>query len=351
MARASDSSKNKPAAQAGTKQSASGKRRKPKSSTASTPDPVIELEDHPDTSITDGPDSEAGATPMADRYYELAETMNARGAIELAVPFYRQALALLLEERKQLRELLPEAQGPRSAVIPEAEVQGLLTEATALTGVDLEARIVELEEELTAESAQQVLVGLDELAAAQGDGTFPAAGHNLRGKALLLLGEATQALAEFGQAREAEPQSPLYAINLAAALLTQKRHTDALALLRPLYAKGLAALPEALQQPLLRNLATAARQAGHLLESLQVRRQWLTLDSRSVGLDRWLQWAGVGLQQELGDPARAEALALLQDLHRLHPGERQVMQALAGAWEAQGEYRQAALLYRDLLRL
>ena len=40
--------------------------------------------------------------PMADRYYELAESMNARGAIELAVPFYRQALAMVMQERDQL---------------------------------------------------------------------------------------------------------------------------------------------------------------------------------------------------------------------------------------------------------
>ena len=38
---------------------------------------------------------------MADRYYAIAETMNTRGAMELAVPFYRQAVALLLAERDE----------------------------------------------------------------------------------------------------------------------------------------------------------------------------------------------------------------------------------------------------------
>ena len=45
-----------------------------------------------------------------------------------------------------------------------------------------------------------------------------------------------------------------------------------------------------------------------------------------------------------------EGLALLQDLHRLKPEERSVKEALADALESEGEYRQAALLYRDLLR-
>ena len=61
-------------------------------------------------SVLELPKGDNASAPMADRYYELAENMNSRGAIELAVPFYRQALALLLEERKQLRQLVPEAQ-------------------------------------------------------------------------------------------------------------------------------------------------------------------------------------------------------------------------------------------------
>ena len=63
-----------------------------------------------------------------------------------------------------------------------------------------------------------------------------------------------------------------------------------------------------------------------------------------------MQWARVGLEQERGHPCRLEGLALLQDLHRLKPEERSVKEALADALESEGEYRQAALLYRDLLR-
>ena len=42
----------------------------------------------------------------ADRYYAIAEVMNQRGALELAVPFYRQAFALLVAERNVLKKML-----------------------------------------------------------------------------------------------------------------------------------------------------------------------------------------------------------------------------------------------------
>ena len=306
-------------------------------------------------SVSELPAADDSAVPLADRYYDLAETMNARGAIEMAVPFYRQALALLLEERKQLRQLLPEAEQTRSAQnaqIPEAELNGLLADDSSLRGsdLDLEARVDELAEELNVSSAQQVLAGVAELLSLNGSRELPASGHSLRGKAHLLLGEQEDAWRAFAAARAADPKSPQHALNLAASLLTQKKHQEALDLLRPLHQLGLAALPRELREPLLRNLATAEMQVGQSLAALQLRRQWLQLNPDAVTQKRWLQWARVGLEQERGHPCRLEGLALLQDLHRLKPEERSVKEALADALESEGEYRQAALLYRDLLR-
>ena len=54
---------------------------------------------------------------LADRYHDLAEAMNARGSMELAVPFYRQAVALFLpaitpvcgfpDSRRRIRRIAP----------------------------------------------------------------------------------------------------------------------------------------------------------------------------------------------------------------------------------------------------
>ncbi len=69
---------------------------------------------------------------MADRYYAIAETMNTRGAMELAVPFYRQAVALLLCERDTLRQQLPEGQSePANKALSIDELHGLLEAAQA----------------------------------------------------------------------------------------------------------------------------------------------------------------------------------------------------------------------------
>ena len=216
--------------------------------------------------------------------------------------------------------------------------------------LDLEARVDELAEELNVSSAQQVLAGVAELLSLNGSRELPASGHSLGGKAHLLLGEQEDAWRAFAAARAADPKSPQHALNLAASLLTQKKHQEALDLLGSLHQLGLAALPRELREPLLRNLATAEMQVGQSLAALQLRRQWLQLNPDAVTQKRWLQWARVGLEQERGHPCRLEGLALLQDLHRLKPEERSVKEALADALESEGEYRRAALLYRDLLR-
>ena len=134
--------------------------------------------------------------PMADRYYELAESMNARGAIELAVPFYRQALAMLMEERDQLRQLLPEQQQQQRLLDSrEEQIEGLITEAALLrvgSGSGLDERIAELAEELTPQSAQQVLAGLRELVPEPE--LLPARGRSLEGKALMLCGRVAEAI-------------------------------------------------------------------------------------------------------------------------------------------------------------
>ena len=179
---------------------------------------------------------------------------------------------------------------------------------------------------------------------------LPASGRSLEGKALLLLGRADPSLASFEAAWRLDADSPDHAINLAAAYLTKGRAREAAALLQPLHQRGLAVLETKQRSALLRNFATAASQLNQFHLALQLRSQWLQLDPLAVPLKRWLHWARLGFEKQLGKPCRLESLALLQDLHRLKPEERLVKEALAEALESEGDYRQAALLYRDLLR-
>ena len=299
---------------------------------------------------------------MADRYYAMAESMNTRGAMELAVPFYRQAVALLLAEREALQQRLGVAAAPAAAgALPLDELHGLLEAAEALGQgqpekrespelPDLNARIAELASELTAESALQVIAGLKALADSHGR-QLPVAGLALLGKAQMLLGQAADGLQSFEAALAQEPDQPDLQINTGAARLANGDVNGALSLLQLVWQQGLEALEPATQKALLRNLAAAEAKAGHVAAALQLRRRWLELDAEAVPLDRWLRWAQAGLSgTEKGAPARVAALELLQALQQLAPAERTVLQVLADALEDQGDYREASLLYRQLLR-
>ena len=307
---------------------------------------------------------------LADRYYAMAEEMNSRGAMELAVPFYRQALALLLAEREQLRAQLPEAPEPRPQALPLDQLHGLLEAAQSWdqqqpaagshstagraqppappNPAELEAALAELQDDLSAASAHQVLAALEVLEADHG--ALPADGHGLRGKALLLDGQAQQAVRSFAQACQADPGRVDLQINHGGALLAADQAAAAQQALRQVYQQHYQQLEGSTKTALLRNLATAEARCGELATALHLRRQWLALDPQAEATERWLQWAQQGLADGQGEAAGQAALQLLQGLHQCRPGERPVMQALADALEARGDYRQASLLYRDLLR-
>ena len=310
--------------------------------------------------------------PMADRYYEMAESMNQRGAMELAVPFYRQAVALLLAERESLQQQLQGgAVTPSLAGSTDLEaLHGLLEAADVLTekpreegvapvaastSVDtnqdhLEAQIAELSSELSAKTARQVMAGLKALAD-RTQGQLPASGLELLGKTQMLLGKHADALKSFEAALAKDGQSLDLQINVGAAKLTVGDVDGALKLLRGVWKAGMDQLEERTRSALFRNLSSAESKGGRPLVALQLRRQWLKQHPTAVPVKRALQWAQQGLQSSESDGAfRKESLLLLKQLRAELPNDKDVMQALADALEAAGEYREAALLYRELLK-
>ena len=309
---------------------------------------------------------------MADRYYAMAETMNSRGAMEMAVPFYRQAIALLLADRTSLREKLGgDSAQPVADELPMDELHGLIEAAEALgessfnsavtsmdvtakaatataTGAVIEDQIAELASELGKENAMQVIAGLKALA----DGVqLPASGLALLGKAQMLLGKTADGLKSFEAASTAAPGDRELQINIGAARLANGDDQGALVLLRGVWQQGIGGLQFSSQQALLRNLATAEAKAGSLEAALQLRLKWFNLRPDAVSLQRWLTWAQEGLDgTDKDSPERMAALALLKSLQQSLPQDRNLQQRLADALEDQGDYRDAALLYRQLLR-
>lgn len=323
------------------------------------------------TPVTSTPPAFAPDGDMADRYYAMAEAMNTRGAMEMAVPFYRQAITLLLAERASLQQKLGGASAQRlPEELPLDDLHGLLEAAESLgqtasavpapaatdvraqtpSPVSAEAQIAELAAELGKENALQVIAGLKAIAEGSG-GQLPAAGLALLGKAQMLLGHAADGLQSFEAAMAAAPGDPELQINAGAARLATGDGKGALALLRRVWQQGFESLEPSSQRALLRNLSAAEANAGYLTGALQLRLKWLAMDPKAVPIATWINWARQGLDdKDKSSPVRQAAIALLQGLQRAVPTDRTVLQSLADALEDQGDFREASLLYRQLLR-
>ena len=278
---------------------------------------------------------------LADRYFAMAEEMNSRGAMELAVPFYRQALTLLMAERKQQQQL------------PADQLHGLLAAAEhwqqqPLPKLDIEQSIVELTEDLNEASALQVLAALKELENQKG--LLPSNGYALRGNACILLGNPEAAVQAFQSGCKAEPTRLDLHINHGGALLAAGEIEAALSVLRSVYKNQLDLLASNEKTALLRNLAAAEAKEGDLTTALALRMEWLNENPNGQPIERWLNWVQQGLAEQQPVATQDQALQLLKRLHELHPDERLVTEALAESLENSGLYQEASLLYRTLLR-
>ncbi|WP_413404367.1 MULTISPECIES: hypothetical protein [unclassified Synechococcus] len=304
----------------------------------------------------------------ADRYYAMAEEMNTRGAMELAVPFYRQTVALLLAERQAFQQQLgASATNSVGAGLPMDALNGLLKAAetigqakenksaessteAAFARPSIEIQIAELSAELSKENALQVMAGLRALSESNG-GKLPATGLSLLGKAQMLLGNATDGLKSFEAASSVAPDDREIQINVGAARLVQGDVEGALDQLRGVWSEGFDNLQSRSQQPLLRNLSAAEAKSGFLAGALQLRLKWFQLNPQANPLERWLCWAKQGLEgSEKDSSLRMAALALLEALQKAQPEDLNLLQHLADALEDQGDYREASLLYQQLLR-
>ena len=284
---------------------------------------------------------------LVDRYYAMAEELNGRGSMELAVPFYRQTIALLLAEREQLRALT--GQEPVALQASE-DVDGVMAAAasvdSALTEAELLRQLTALEEELSPQNQQEVAAALEVLQEQWGQ-PHPQL-LALMAKLHLVAGNLGQARACFEQALSLDQGCVRLRLNTGAARLAVGEPSAALQLLRPL-ANELEAL-EALGAcvSFWNNLTRAELAADQAHRAAEALGQWLAQAPHTLELESWLEQAQL-LQQE----GRCEtAQALLRALADGGTAEqrRLVLPELAELLEAVGAFRDAALLYRELLR-
>lgn len=304
---------------------------------------------------------------LADKYQSLAESLYEYGATDLALPFYRQALALAIKERNLLRGFTSSQTFEKLDKYCKDELSTLLRlyhnlsddadlkvnklEAEAQeSDNDIKERITEIESELTATNARQVITGLETLAEECPGVVNSAQFLSTKGRALMLIDEPSKALECFEYAKSIDPHEPRHNINYAGALLANARHREALEILREMHDLKIHNLTPLEERALTANLASAEHQEGNDLMALRLRHQWLLSSSSDLSAERWLEFCRPGLDQEEDKTLYTTSMQMLKDLQKLKPESREAKETLAYALEKEGELREAAILYRELLR-
>jgi tetratricopeptide (TPR) repeat protein len=283
------------------------------------------------------------------KYHAMAEELNGLGSMELAVPFYRQTIALLLSERDQLRQQAGVGSCPgvkQGGDSVSAAVHGVLDAAAAagLPAVELERQLAALEDSLTPHNLPEAAAALGDLEERWGQ---PHPGlAALAARLALLDGDLAEALAHYERALQLAPGDGRLQINAGAARLAMDDPGGAAALLRPLAAEadGLADLDQ--RRALWRNLALVEHELGDATAAVEALLQLLVLAPEALDPEPWLEACRGWIAAEQAEAA----LQLLEALRPLVEPPEAVLTLLAEALEALGRYREAALVYRDLLR-
>mgnify|MGYP006277809651 CR=1 FL=1 len=283
------------------------------------------------------------------KYHAMAEELNGRGAMELAVPFYRQAIALLLSEREQLRQragIGTGSGGNQELEAVSAAVHGVLDAAAAagLPAVELERQLAALEDSLTPHNLAEAAAALADLEERWGQ-SHPGL-CALAARLALLNGDLARALEHYEQALQLAPGDGRLRINAGAARLATDDAAGAAELLRPLVAEAEGLADADQRRALWTNLARAEQELGNPSAAVEALLQLLAVAPEAFEPEPWLAasrgWIASGDAQP--------ALQLLEALRPLLQPPEALLPLLAEALEAVGRYREAALVYRDLLR-
>lgn len=287
---------------------------------------------------------------LVDRYYSLAEELNSKGSLELAVPFYRQTIALLLANRDQdltRNSLLSQLQQASS------DVDGVLTVAEnlkpsnpAISESELLRQIAALEEELSLASCREISSALEELRELWGKPHAQLLG--LMAKVQILDGELLAAREFFEQAYSLDPDCLKISMNTAASRLACGDPEAALVLLRPLISRIDELSSIGSTSSFWGNLAMAELEIGERQRALEALNHLLACGSEDVPFAFWLDQAESWKESGLNSDVQS-LLELLKD----HIGDLELSQRLlpllAEVLELMGSYREAALVYRELL--
>ena len=294
-----------------------------------------------------------GLDDLVLKYHAMAEEFNSQGAMELAVPFYRQAIALLMTEREQLRRQAGDATGfhdepagDRQMSAVSAAVHGVL-EAAATAGlpvVELERQLSAIEDSLSVHNLVEAGAALEDLEHRWG---HPHVGLSaLAARLALLGGDLAEAHAHYERALALDSRDERLRINAGAARLAMDDPAGAAELLRPLAAEADRLSDPDQLRALWKNLARVEYELGQAAEAVHALLRLLELAPEAFDLEPWLE----ACRGWIAANDAAVALQLLEALRPHVDASPSLLSLMAEALEALGRYRDAALVYRQLLR-
>lgn len=284
------------------------------------------------------------AQVLIKRCYAIAEELNKRGAIDMAVPFYRQTIALLLATVEPSLEAEPIYVEMIDALGQVAGPSAFAVQAADRLPPELDQHLQALEQDLSTANAltvRKLLIELGEQVGQTHSGLIA-----LLAKTYVLEDDFQQARMYFEQALALAPADPKLIMNTGAAFMACGDCQSALRLLRPLARQRQEIADSSIVRSLLSNLAIAEMQTGSVSAAASLRIELAGLDPDALPLQDWLddarRWIEIG--------HRKEAKELLIGLRAVYPSDRGVLELLGRLLEDLGDFREAALIYRDLLR-
>jgi tetratricopeptide (TPR) repeat protein len=327
---------------------------------------------------------------LANRYFNYGEELNQRGAPELAAAFYRQAYTML---RRGLKgELRDELRGGRQAA-PGAEQRGgpgaelrdelrrenhasiyshlsasELAEGSSIPSLNpgnpgslaaIEAATLEKRTIESTVTREDLLQQIADMAARLSKSTAPEIGDELRkitrdgfrhpelyrlqGLTALHLQDTNSAMEHFREALAVDPMHYSSLVNLGGLLLPGGQYEEAITLLNRALQTIDQESPEAL--PALANLSLAHQATGRKMDEALLLLRIHRLKAGYIRNERLLTAATT--MEQMGEDT--SAIEILTWLSKQEPSNA-ILRPLASLLERRGQYKEAAMIYRQLLQ-
>ena len=338
---------------------------------------------------------------LANRYFNYGEELNHRGAPELAAAFYRQAYTMLrcglkselsggrqaepgigqrggpggeprdelrLENHDSIYAHPPENELPEDFLTPGLNLGSLDSPGSPgslgnidSTGILVASEAATPENQIIASTTttEDRLQQIADMAARLSKNTAPEIGdelikitrtgfrhpelHRLQGLTALHLQDNSTAMEHFREALAMDPMHYSSLVNLGGLLLPGGQYEEAITLLNRALQRVDPESPEAL--PALANLSLAHQATGRKMDEALLLLRIHRLKAGYIRNERLLT-AATTMEQMGEDTSAIEILTWLSE----QEPSNEILRPLASLLERRGQYKEAAMIYRQLLQ-